>query len=129
VLVALRIVPFHRGGLLRLTVAGDGTASGSFDGGVMFMPTRRRRFACFDPATAADDDAWERSVESVTALDIAALDDVHARFAVSLRVPDVHLLLDSCLGEGRTLWLGDAAGTSRVVASRADRAHDVSACA
>ncbi|WP_331765969.1 methyltransferase domain-containing protein [Embleya sp. NBC_00896] len=115
VIVAPRIVPFHQGGLLRLTVAGDGTASGVFDGGVMFMPTRGQRFTRFDPATVVDDDTWEHSDAGVTALDVAALDDVHARFAISLRVPDVHHLLELDRGRGRTLWLGDAAGTSWAV--------------
>lgn len=115
VIVAPRIVPFHQGGLLRLVVAEDGTAAGSFDGGVMFMPTRSQRHPRFDPATLIDDAAWERSAEDATALNVAALDDVHARFATSLRVPDVHHLLEPDRGQGRTLWLSDAAGTSWAV--------------
>ncbi|MFI1584653.1 methyltransferase domain-containing protein [Embleya sp. NPDC020630] len=115
VIVAPRIVPFHQGGLLRLVVADDGTASGGFDGGVMFMPTRGQRRSRFDPATLITDNAWEHSAEDTTALDVAALEDVHARFAISLRVPDVHHVLEPDRGAGRTLWLADAAGTSWAV--------------
>jgi hypothetical protein len=115
VIVAPRIVPFHQGGLLRPVVAEDGTAAGSFDGGVMFMPTRSQRHPRFDPATLIDDAAWERSAQDATALNVAVLDDVHALFATSLRVPDVHHLLEPDRGQGRTLWLSDAARTSWAV--------------
>ncbi|MDA0564502.1 methyltransferase domain-containing protein [Streptomonospora sp. S1-112] len=78
---------FHNGTLLRLEVAGDGTAHGHFDGDAGFMWVRGQR----TPHGAVEDRVLPGHdyAETATALHpYEAVGDFDASFAVGLRVPD-----------------------------------------
>ncbi|WP_413807997.1 methyltransferase domain-containing protein [Streptomyces sp. OE57] len=74
-------------GLARLTVS-DGRAEGRFAGAVTFMTVRGQRARPRIDAVFSTE-AWEESRESKTDLDVTALADPHAEFAVGLRLADV----------------------------------------
>ncbi|MFF7249079.1 hypothetical protein ACFZBU_34820 [Embleya sp. NPDC008237] len=81
---------YHNSGLLRLVVAGDGTASGRFVGNVNFMWARSQR-PRFEARRFVGDVIADPSACRVrhTATDPRPLQEEHADFAIGLRLPDV----------------------------------------
>ncbi|MER7848469.1 methyltransferase domain-containing protein [Kitasatospora sp. NPDC096077] len=100
------------GAIVRLTVHGDGTASGRFTRSAAFMMLRQQRYE----GAPVDDylpDEWPGDAEqSWTKLDPEAIgDDWLAQFACALDLPDVYYRRN-LFGGGWTWWLFDTAVTS-----------------
>ncbi|MEU0935910.1 methyltransferase domain-containing protein [Embleya sp. NPDC005971] len=81
---------FHNSGLLRLVVAGDGTASGRFVGNVNFMWARSQR-PRFEARRFVGDVIADPNAGRIrhTTTDPRPLQEEHADFAIGLRLPDV----------------------------------------
>ncbi|EMF00558.1 methyltransferase domain-containing protein [Streptomyces mobaraensis NBRC 13819 = DSM 40847] len=99
--------------VVRLTVAGDGTASGRFVGSSAFMRLRAQRTARTHVREYLGGRKWPADgVRSVTDLSPEAVADWHVMFAIGVQVPGAFPWAE-VYGDGSyTLWLRDTAVTS-----------------
>ncbi|MFE4519772.1 protein-L-isoaspartate(D-aspartate) O-methyltransferase [Kitasatospora sp. NPDC056783] len=104
---------FGGGAIVRLTVDGEGAASGRFTRSSAFMMMRQQRYEG-EPVEDYLSGEWPGdSEQSWTKLDPEAAigDDWPAQFACALALPDVYYRRNG-FGEGWTWWLFDTAVTS-----------------
>ncbi|PAU47772.1 methyltransferase domain-containing protein [Streptomyces albireticuli] len=92
----------------RLTVAGDGTASGPFVGSSAFMRLRAQR-KNLPPVPACPDGRAERRTTDLSPDDVG--DWIHM-FVIGVRVPDLFCRVDPGVEGAYRLWLYDTALTS-----------------
>ncbi|MFF7727414.1 methyltransferase domain-containing protein [Streptomyces sp. NPDC008001] len=97
----------------RLTVAGDGSASGRFAGSSAFMRLRAQRTARVHVREYLKGVPWPAdAARSTTALSPEALGEWVVMFAVGVQVPGVFPWMESYDDGSYTLWLRDTAVTS-----------------
>ncbi|MEV5598466.1 methyltransferase domain-containing protein [Streptomyces sp. NPDC052496] len=99
--------------VVRLSVAGDGTASGRFVGSSAFMRLRAQRAARQHVREYLGGRDWPADgVRSTTFLSPEAVGDWHVMFAIGVRVPDAFPWVEPYDDGSYTLWLRDTAVTS-----------------
>ncbi|MBC2879622.1 MULTISPECIES: methyltransferase domain-containing protein [Streptomyces] len=99
--------------VVRLTVAGDGTAFGRFVGSSAFMRLRAQRTARTHVREYLGGRKWPADgVRSTTTLSPDAVGDWHVMFAIGVQVPGAFPWAEMYGDGSYTLWLRDTAVTS-----------------
>ncbi len=99
--------------VVRLTVAGDGTASGWFVGSSAFMRLRAQRVQRTPVREYLGGRKWPADgIRSMTNLSPDAVGDWHIMFAVGAQVPEAFPWMEPYDDGSYTLWLRDTAVTS-----------------
>ncbi|MFF8170067.1 methyltransferase domain-containing protein [Streptomyces chartreusis] len=99
--------------IVRLTVAEDGTASGSFIGSSAFMRLRAQRVQRTHVREYLGGQKWPADgARSVTPISPDAVGDWHIMFAIGAQVPGAFPWMESYNDGSYTLWLRDTAVTS-----------------
>ncbi|MGW6791791.1 methyltransferase domain-containing protein [Streptomyces chartreusis] len=99
--------------IVRLTVAEDGTASGSFIGSSAFMRLRAQRVQRTHVRGYLGGQKWPADgTRSVTPISPDAVGDWHIMFAIGAQVPGAFPWMEAYNDGSYTLWLRDTAVTS-----------------